>query len=103
MRGAGTRTIWSCSVSLSQIERDYILLYQVILDENVLNIASRIANEKGKKLICIILNKMCWRTINGHRLVIPTIEEWISYVRYADAVITDSYHACIFSVLFNVY
>lgn len=32
----------------------------------------------------------------------PSIERWLSYIKYADTVITDSFHGCVFSIIFNV-
>ena len=29
------------------------------------------------------------------------IEEWLGYIRYADAVFTNSFHCCCFSILFE--
>ena len=31
----------------------------------------------------------------------PSIEEWLSYIKYAETVITDSFHGCVFSIIFN--
>lgn len=31
----------------------------------------------------------------------PSIEDWISYIKYADIVHTDSFHGCVFSILFQ--
>lgn len=33
--------------------------------------------------------------------VLMSIEDWLSYIKYADIVITDSYHGCVFSLLFH--
>lgn len=30
-----------------------------------------------------------------------SVEDWISYIKYADYVITDSFHGCVFSLIFN--
>lgn len=30
-----------------------------------------------------------------------SIEDWLSYIKYSESVITDSYHGCIFSILFH--
>ena len=32
---------------------------------------------------------------------LPSVESWLSYIKYADIVLTDSFHGCIFSILFN--
>lgn len=30
-----------------------------------------------------------------------SVEDWLSYIKYADYVITDSFHGCVFSILFE--
>ena len=30
-----------------------------------------------------------------------SVEDWIAYIKYADYVITDSFHGCVFSLIFN--
>lgn len=30
-----------------------------------------------------------------------SIEDWLSYIKYADRVITDSFHGCVFSIIFQ--
>lgn len=32
---------------------------------------------------------------------LPSIEDWLSYIKYADRVITDSFHGMVFSLLFH--
>lgn len=32
---------------------------------------------------------------------LPSIEDWLSYICYADIVLTDSFHGCVFSILFK--
>ena len=29
------------------------------------------------------------------------VEDWLSYIKYADLVITDSFHGCVFSIIFE--
>lgn len=31
----------------------------------------------------------------------PSVGDWISYVKYADKVITDSFHCCVFAILYH--
>lgn len=33
--------------------------------------------------------------------VYPSIEEWISYMHYANYIITNSFHGCMFAIIFN--
>ena len=30
-----------------------------------------------------------------------SIEDWLSYIKYADFVVTDSYHGCVFAILYH--
>jgi len=34
-------------------------------------------------------------------VVLPSVEDWLSLVKYAEEIITDSFHGCVFSFLFN--
>lgn len=33
--------------------------------------------------------------------ILPSIEDWLSYIQFSDFVITDSFHGCVFSLIFN--
>lgn len=33
--------------------------------------------------------------------ILPAVEEWLSYIKYAKLVITDSFHGCVFSTLYH--
>lgn len=33
--------------------------------------------------------------------IFNSVEEWLSYIRYADLIVTDSFHGCVFSLLFE--
>ena len=33
--------------------------------------------------------------------VLPSVEDWLSYIKNADIVLTDSFHGCVFSLLFG--
>ena len=32
---------------------------------------------------------------------LDSVEDWLSYIKYADCIITDSFHGCVFSILFE--
>ena len=40
-------------------------------------------------------------SLREHSLEQPSIEEWLSYILYAECIITDSFHGCVFSLLFH--
>lgn len=33
--------------------------------------------------------------------VLPSVEDWLSYIKYADIVLTDSFHGCVFSIIYK--
>ena len=82
-------------------DKNYILMYLISFNETIYQMALSIADVMGKKLICISLDNKDRRYVNESLVVTPSIEEWLSYIKQADGVITDSYHACVFSVLFH--
>lgn len=55
-------------------------------------LAIRKANTKGKKIVDVSLR-------TGNTLI--PVQDWLSYVKYADCVVTDSFHGCVFSILFQ--
>lgn len=50
------------------------------------------ANLKDKKLVDI--------SLRGSDPLMP-VEDWLSYIKHADQVVTDSFHGCVFSILFG--
>lgn len=50
------------------------------------------AKIKNKKLVNI--------SLQGSEPLMP-VEDWLSYIKYADHVVTDSFHGCVFSILFG--
>ncbi len=33
--------------------------------------------------------------------ILPSVEQWLSYIKYSNLVITDSFHGCVFSILYE--
>lgn len=47
---------------------------------------------KGYKVIYVGLRE---------QRIFPSVEDWLSYIKYADVVLTDSFHGCVFSILYH--
>lgn len=73
------------------IPEEYIFVYWLGTEEKKLNAISKIKNS-NKRIIDI--------SLRGEETLIQ-IEDWLSYIKYADTVITDSFHGCVFSILFH--
>lgn len=94
-----SRSIWE-SITGPQICNNYFLLYLINYDEAIYLATLKFAKKYRKRLIVISLDKKTG--FHKKNLVVtPQIEDWMSYIKYADGIITDSFHACVFSTVFN--
>lgn len=73
------------------ISEDYVFVYWLGSD-NEKQKAIKNANINGKTIIDI--------SLRGIEPLMP-IQDWLSYIKYADHVVTDSFHGCVFSILFR--
>lgn len=73
------------------IDEDYVFVYWLGPEDSKLRALEKIIDNK-RKIIDI--------SLRGKEPLMP-IESWLSYIKYADFVVTDSYHGCVFSILFN--
>ena len=81
-----------------------ILLYLIKFDKSVYRISRETAHKLGKKLKIIVLNpkdRFLFKNNIQDVLVCPGIQEWLSFIHNSDLVITDSFHACVFSIIFH--
>lgn len=83
-----------------QEKKPYILIYQLHHHDGLDAYISSIAQKQGLKVI-----RVCYRYDEcrkfGHCVYLPRVEELLSYILYANYVITDSFHVTAFSVNFN--
>ena len=82
------------------VKEKYILVYQLNNNSKFDEYAEQLAKEKNVKLI-----RLCTRydqlRKTGNGIVLPTVEEFLALFRDAECVITDSFHATSFSLIFN--
>lgn len=86
---------WS-KFTFSVPENNYVLVYFPY--DEILTTARKYAKKEGKKLI-ILGTTYPWKSNDYKTIYSP--QEWMSYIKYADAVFTDSYHGLLFSLYFN--
>lgn len=77
------------------------MLLSYILDDNPekTRLRDKIAEEKGLKIN--ITNKSAYKDENGLYPPQPPVEYWLKAFAECDYVITDSFHACVFSIIFH--
>lgn len=83
------------------IKQPYVLVYTVHSDENLAQYVANYARENGLKIVRIELmdiKKKEYECINYND---ASIEEWLTLIKNAELIVTNSFHACIFSILFE--
>ena len=88
---------WNDYAAERLIEKPYVFVYILRPEPLTLNVAKEVAKQTGKELY-VISN----RVIDGvNNITDAGVEDWLSYIKYADYVVTNSFHGTAFSVLFK--
>ena len=83
----------------NQIKEKYLLIYALGPDERLTKIANKIANNKGLKII--ELNDFKKKNYFCEQISNAGPEEFVTLIKNADAVVTNSFHGTIFSIIFE--
>ena len=82
------------------VSEPYILVYQLCNNRMFEEYAKKLSKKKGIKLI-----RLCTRYDQirkpGHGIVLPPVGDFITLIRDAEYVLTDSFHCTSFSILFH--
>ena len=73
------------------VDEDYVFVYWLGPEE-----------DKKKALLNVDVGdkKVVDISLRGSKPLI-SVQDWLSYIKYADHVVTDSFHGCVFSILFH--
>ena len=80
-------------------EKDYIAVYAVQDEEKTIAFARNIAKILGKKLV-IIRGYSNWKITGGNKEYAGP-DDFLSYIRHADFVVTTSFHGTVFSIIYQ--
>lgn len=94
-----TREEWETVASPPLIRGKYVLAYQLVPSQNFIKKARSISRKMGCKLVFVpfplgMAGRCTWRLKDGP-------QEWLSLFKYAEYVLTDSFHGCVFCILFH--
>ena len=90
-------SLYDSIIAEPQMKEKYILLYSRRYNKNMEQYAERMAEEKGLKLVEISIRSN--NAEKGHIMRYDAgVEEFLSLVKYAECVITNSFHGVIFAV-----
>lgn len=94
--------VWKnlASKNISNNKEKYILVYQLHGDSEAYKLAKRYSKKKNIKIIKI--NTMYHQyKIGCTNKLLPTIQDFLAYIRDAEYVFTDSFHGVVFSLIFK--
>lgn len=86
---------------LKKSVHDSAILFSYILDEtpDKKELVRRIAGEKKMIVDQISVNQV--KSVPIEERIIPPVEEWLECIYNSDMVVTDSFHGCVFSIIFG--
>lgn len=90
---------WSSLTAGRKIEGKYIFVYMLRPDNRLIKIARKLSKETKCKIVYmgLYVNKYA-----GVQTVVDAgVEDYLSYIRYADYVVTNSFHGTVFSMQFH--
>ena len=91
---------WENLTTIKPSNKKYILVYQLHDNKKMEIYCKRMSKILGLKLIRICPSfQSLFRTGNG--VLLPTPSEFLSYIKNAEYIITDSFHGTVFSIIFN--
>lgn len=81
-------------------EKNYILVYQLHNDKKLGEYAKKVAEAKGLKLIRV---SSSFHQVSrpGKFIWCPSIGKFLAYIKYAECMITDSFHGTALAINFN--
>jgi hypothetical protein len=91
---------WSSHAIKPNINKKYILVYQVRKNSNTISIAKSLAKDIGG--VVIEIPSQLDRGALFNNIATTSPEEFIGYFKFAHCVITTSFHGTAFSLIFNV-
>lgn len=96
-----TAAEWAQIASKPVSTDNYILVYQLFANNQILLTAERLAAEMGKEILVLSPYPILKNRKRFHPLGRISPTEFIGYYQQADVVISDSFHGSIFSILFQ--
>lgn len=91
---------WAAVTIAPKIKEKYILVYALAEERKLIDIARKIKSVTGYKIVCVRYNTRDF--INIDKFIYGCgPSELLGLIRNAEAVVTDSFHGTVFSVIFD--
>lgn len=91
---------WETLASPPQSKDDYVLVYEVHNNPRIGSYAAMLAEAEGVSLFRVspALHQV---TRPGRLMLLPTAAEFLSYIKHARYMVTDSFHGTVFALVFK--
>ncbi len=91
--------IWDAMAVAPRIGKKYVLVYQIGIDSDIIKMARKIAKETDAVVVEIMAG--IYSRKSKYRIQCATPKEFLGWLKYANCVVTNSFHGTAFSVIFN--
>lgn len=92
-------SVWDSFLGSKPLERKYVLVYQVRVDEATMRIANHIASQLGAKVVTIS-SYSTWKR-SKHLYWAESPQAFVNWIKHASCVVTTSFHGTAFSIILN--
>lgn len=93
-----SQDFWNNLVSPRKIKEKYIFLFE-LHEHDASKYAVELANKMHMKVVYVPNGLRS--QLNAEKVESPLVNEFLSYIKYAEYVVTDSFHAAAFSIIFH--
>ena len=90
---------WNKLISKNKVKKKYILVYQVRKYPETIKIANELANQIGGVVIELVASLD--RKYIKYRDQTASPEDFVSYIKHAECIVTTSFHGTAFSIILN--
>lgn len=90
---------WNQLIEPEAVKERYVLAYQLVPSKLFLQKADRIAKQLNCKLVMVPFAQGMFIKCQNKPGMGPV--EWLSAIRNAEYIVTDSFHGCVFSIIFH--
>lgn len=91
---------WDSVVSDRIIDDEYAFAYFLSYNEQYITIAKKVAKQLGIKLVMVPATREEYK-IEADLIQDAGPAEWISLIKHASIILTDSFHGCVFSLIYE--
>lgn len=92
---------WDEEVGSPIISEPYLLLYKLKADNLIDSVAEGIAAEMGIKIVRVCFSKLHRKNNMTKDVILPKVSEFLSLIKNAKFVVTNSFHGTCFCINFN--